>query len=55
MYLAESDFGKLIPLVAFTTNPNGAAVVQTISPLKTLASNGRHGSAFRKSDGRIER
>jgi hypothetical protein len=21
MYLAESDFGKLIPLVAFTTNP----------------------------------
>jgi len=43
MYLAESDhapFGKLVPLATFTTNPDGAAVVQTIGPLKTLTANG---------------
>jgi len=42
MYLAESDkapFGKLVPLATFTTNPDGAAVVQTIGPLRTLTPN----------------
>jgi len=42
MYLAESDhapFGKLVPLAAFTTNPDGAAAVQAIGPLKTLSAN----------------
>jgi YVTN family beta-propeller protein len=39
MYLAESDhapYGKLVPLAVFTTNPDGAAIVQSIGPLKTL-------------------
>jgi YVTN family beta-propeller protein len=43
MYLAESDhapFGKLVPLAIFTTNPDGAAIVQAIGPLKTLGAGG---------------
>jgi YVTN family beta-propeller protein len=43
MYLAESDhapFGKLVPLAAFTTNPDGGAIVQSIGPLKSLAAAG---------------
>jgi YVTN family beta-propeller protein len=41
VYLAESDhppYGKLEPLAAFKTNPAGAAIVQAIGPLKTLAA-----------------
>lgn len=40
VYLAESDhapFGKLEPLAILKTNPDGAGIVQTIGPLKTLA------------------
>jgi YVTN family beta-propeller protein len=40
VYLAESDhapFGKLEPLAVLKTNPDGAGIVQTIGPLKTLA------------------
>ena len=43
LYLAESDhapFGKLVPLAAFKTNPDGAAIVQTLGPLKSLAAGG---------------
>jgi YVTN family beta-propeller protein len=43
MYLAESDhapFGKLVPLAAFTTNPDGGAIVQSMGPLKSLAAGG---------------
>jgi YVTN family beta-propeller protein len=39
VYLAESDhapFGKLEPLAVLKTNPDGAGIVQTIGPLKTL-------------------
>ncbi|MBZ5665622.1 MAG: hypothetical protein LAO30_13550 [Acidobacteriia bacterium] len=39
VYLAESDhapFGKLQPLAVLKTNPDGAGIVQTIGPLKTL-------------------
>ena len=48
MYLAEADhapFGKLVPLAVFTTNPDGAAIVQTIGPLKSLAVRGAGGAA----------
>jgi len=41
VYLAESDhapFGKLEPLAVLKTNPDGAAIVQAIGPLKTLAA-----------------
>ena len=41
VYLAESNhapFGKLEPLAVLKTNPDGAGIVQTIGPLKTLAS-----------------
>ena len=40
VYLADSDhapFGKLEPLAVLKTNPDGAGIVQTIGPLKTLA------------------
>jgi YVTN family beta-propeller protein len=40
VYLAESDhapFGKLEPLAVLKTNPDGAGIVQSIGPLKTLA------------------
>src|SRR5262249_21691198 len=40
VYIAESDhapFGKLEPLAMLRTNPDGAGIVQTIGPLKTLA------------------
>ena len=43
VYLAESDhapFGKLTPLGVLKTNPDGAAIVQSIGPLKTLAGSG---------------
>src|SRR4029450_11668526 len=39
VYLAESNespFGKLEPLAVLKTNPDGAGIVQTIGPLKTL-------------------
>ena len=41
VYLADSDhapFGKLEPLAVLKTNPDGGGIVQTIGPLKTLAS-----------------
>jgi hypothetical protein len=41
VYLAESDhapFGKLEPLAVLKTNPDGAGIVQTIGPLKTLVA-----------------
>ena len=41
VYVAESDhapFGKLEPLAVLKTNPDGGGIVQTIGPLKTLAS-----------------
>lgn len=41
VYIAESDhapFGKLEPLAVLKTNPDGAGIVQTIGPLKMLAS-----------------
>jgi YVTN family beta-propeller protein len=47
LYLAESDhpaFGKLVPLAAFTTNPEGSAIVQTLGPLKSLAAGGSSAS-----------
>lgn len=47
VYLAESDhppFGKLEPLAVLRTNPDGAGIVQTIGPLKTLAG-GSEGAA----------
>src|SRR6266481_3253335 len=40
VYLAESDhapFGKLEPLAVLKTNPDGAGIVQTVGPLKTLS------------------
>ena len=40
LYLAESDhapFGKLEPLAVLKTNPDGAGIVQTVGPLKTLS------------------
>jgi len=43
VYLAESDqapFGKLEPLAVLKTNPDGAGIVQTIGPLKTLVAGG---------------
>jgi hypothetical protein len=43
VYLAESGlapFGKLEPLAVLKTNPDGAGIVQTIGPLKTLATRG---------------
>ncbi len=43
VYLAESNhapFGKLVPLAVFKTNPDGAAIVQAIGPLKTLVPGG---------------
>jgi hypothetical protein len=43
VYLAESDhapFGKLGPLAVLKTNPDGAGIVQTFGPLKTLATRG---------------
>jgi YVTN family beta-propeller protein len=43
LYLAESNhtpFGKLEPLAAFKTNPDGGAIVQAIGPLKALAPGG---------------
>jgi YVTN family beta-propeller protein len=41
VYLAESDhapFGRLEPLAVLRTNTDGAGIVQSIGPLKTLAS-----------------
>ena len=41
MYIAESDHapsGKLEPLAVLKTNPDGTRIVQTIGPLKMLAS-----------------
>jgi len=41
VYLAQSDhapFGKLEPLAVLKTNPDGAGIVQTIGPLKTLVA-----------------
>src|SRR5262249_32572959 len=40
VYLSESDhapFGKLEPIAILKTNPDGAGIVQTIGPLKSLA------------------
>jgi hypothetical protein len=48
VYLAESDhapFGKLEPLAVLKTNPDGAGIVQTVGPLKTLS--GGAGTAMR--------
>ena len=41
VYLAESNkspFGKLEPLAVLKTNPDGAGIVQSIGPLKTLVA-----------------
>jgi YVTN family beta-propeller protein len=41
VYLAESEhapFGRLVPLAVMNTNPDGAGIVQTIGPMKTLAT-----------------
>jgi hypothetical protein len=43
VYLTESDqppFGKLEPLAVLKTNPDGAGIIQTVGPLKTLAATG---------------
>jgi hypothetical protein len=43
VYLTGSDhapFGQLEPLAVLKTNPDGAGIVQTIGPLKTLAAGG---------------
>ena len=43
VYLAQSDhspFGKLEALAVLRTNPDGAGIVQSIGPLKTLAASG---------------
>ena len=48
VYLAESNqspFGKLEPLAVLKTNPDGAAIVQAIGPLKALAGNDPNTSA----------
>jgi YVTN family beta-propeller protein len=50
VFLAESDhapFGKLQPLAILKTNPDGAGIVQTIGPLKTLAHGGQTVSGTR--------
>jgi YVTN family beta-propeller protein len=42
VYLAASDhppFGTMEPLAVLKTNPDGAGIVQTIGPLKALATN----------------
>ncbi len=47
VYLAESNhapFGKLEPLAILKTNPDGAGIVQSIGPLKTLARGDSAGS-----------
>jgi len=41
VYLADSaqpPYRELVPLVVMNTNPDGAGIVQTIGPLKTLAA-----------------
>ena len=41
VYLTESDhapFARLEPLAVLKTNPDGAGIVQTIGPLKTLST-----------------
>jgi hypothetical protein len=41
VYLADSDrppYRELVPLAVMSTNPDGAGIVQTIGPLKTLAA-----------------
>ena len=50
VYLAESDhlsFGTLEPLAVLKTNPDGAGIVQTIGPLKTLVDGGQAVSGTR--------
>jgi len=50
VYLAEADhapFGKLEPLAVLKTNPDGAGIVQTIGPLKTLSHASAGGSSQR--------
>jgi hypothetical protein len=50
VYLAESEaepFGRLEPLAALKTNPDGAGIVQSIGPLKTLAGTGAGGDSRR--------
>ena len=39
VYLAESDsppYGRLVPLAVLHTNQDGAGIVQTLGPLKSL-------------------
>lgn len=41
LYLAEHNhapYGSFVPLAAFTPNPDGGAIVQSIGPLKSLAT-----------------
>jgi hypothetical protein len=43
VYLTASDqlpFGRLEPLAVLETNLDGALIVQTVGPLKTLAASG---------------
>ena len=35
--LEHAPFEKLVPLAALRTNPDGAGIVQTVGPLKTLS------------------
>jgi YVTN family beta-propeller protein len=51
VYLAESNkspFGKLEPLAVLKANPDGAAIVQAIGPLKVLAGKDLNSSAPRR-------
>jgi YVTN family beta-propeller protein len=51
VYLAESNkspFGKLEPLAVLKTNPDGAAIVQAIGPLKVLAGNDPNSSTSQR-------
>src|SRR5713226_7651965 len=50
VYLAESDhapFGKLEPLAVLKTNPDGAGIVQTVGPLKSVSAGTATDAAMR--------
>jgi hypothetical protein len=41
VYLADLErepFGRLVPLAILKTNPDGAGIVQTVGPLKSLSA-----------------
>lgn len=58
VYLAESaraPYGKLEPLAVLKTNPDGAGIVQSIGPLKSLAGGGLGASAQKSDDAPSQR